>query len=470
MIKSATTPSKQGFFTRRSNIKGRLDAEFNYARLTIRLSSQYPQSALRTISSSRTGGTPSKAVADYWNGDIPWASPKDFGHFYLEDTEDHITQAAVTDSSTSVVPKGSVLFVFRSGILQHTMPVAVAKRAMAINQDVKAFTFDRSIMPEYAAAYFTIFGSRLLPLITKSGATVQSINTEQLEQLTIPIPPLAVQKQIIDELLSAFQAKRSKELQGYSLLRTIDEVLLDELGIKLQPEPPNTIEIRMFFRSFSSLGGSRIDPASNWKRLSFAGSKFPLRKLRAVVSINPPTQFANLDQESEVSFVPMDSVSDRFGEIAERQTRPIKGSGGYTTFLEGDLIWAKITPCMENGKSAIARNLLGGCGFGSTEFHVFRPVTSEIYPLYLHHLLRLQVVRKNARLNFTGTSGHQRVDEQFFHRLEIPLPPIPIQKKIAIKTEDMKNQARKLLAEAAVELEKGKRKIETLILGEGGEL
>jgi hypothetical protein len=248
-------------------------------------------------------------------------------------------------------------------------------------------------------------------------------------------------------------------------LATIDDVVLEELGIPNKPEAPNTLGSRIFRRDFSSVSGKSIDPAANWMRFSLAGGNFPLRKLRDVVEINPPTRFPGLAHDTLVSFVPMDSVSDIFGEIANPQTRSIAEAGSYTTFQTDDVIWAKITPCMENGKSAVAGDLVEGVGYGSTEFHVFRRRTPSLVPQFLHHLLRLKTVRQHARLNFTGSSGHQRVDEEFFQRMEIPFPPAKTQKRIADKAENTKAEARKLFAEARVGLEKAKREIEALILG-----
>src|SRR5437868_13866969 len=85
------------------------------------------------------GGTPSKSVAAYWaNGSIPWVSPKDMKAEIIQDSEDHITEAAVASSATKFVPTGSVLMVMRSGILRHTFPVAVNADRVTVNQDLRA--------------------------------------------------------------------------------------------------------------------------------------------------------------------------------------------------------------------------------------------------------------------------------------------------------------------------------------------
>ncbi len=334
-----------------------------------------------------------------------------------------------------------------------------------INQHIAAIKTDDIKTSETLAAYLNLDIAERLASRRSTGGTRPALDYPAL--LSIPV---IFDSRIPKLMNAAVQRHQERVEEAKRLLSTIDDVLLDQLGIPRQPEPPNTLKSRIFKRDFSSVSGKRIDPAANWKRLSLDGGKFLLRRLRDVASINPITRFPKLELGTPVSFVPMDAVSDVFGEIAERQTRPIEEAGSYTPFQNGDVIWAKITPCMENGKAAVADGLAEGVGYGSTEFHVFRRRTNELLPHYLHHLLRLKTVREHARRNFTGSSGHQRVDENFFYRMEIPFPSKKIQERIAEKAEATKCQARKLFADARTDLEKAKRDIEALILGkEGGE-
>src|SRR5436853_1818025 len=99
-----------------------------------------------------------------------------------------------------------------------------------------------------------------------------------------------------------------------------------------------------------------------------------IASVEAVAAVNPPLT-ATIEGEDPVSFIPMSSVEEETGRLNASETRPLKElrSKSYRSFQEGDVLFAKITPCMENGKIAIARGLKGGCGFGSTEFHVLRP-------------------------------------------------------------------------------------------------
>lgn len=168
------------------------------------------------------GGTPSKAESTYWNGSIPWVSPKDMKTEVIYDSEDHITEIAVTESSTKIVPIGSILIVVRSGILQRTIPIALCGREVALNQDMKA------LCPKYciSAPYFIFFvrgcENVLLSEWTKQGATVESIEHEFFANSLIPIPPkaeqLAITKQL-DKTTATINAAIDRARCEISLLR-----------------------------------------------------------------------------------------------------------------------------------------------------------------------------------------------------------------------------------------------------------
>lgn len=134
-----------------------------------------------------------------------------------------------------------------------------------------------------------------------------------------------------------------------------------------------------------------------------------LKTLEDCCVINPQkTTDSRLKPGLEVSFCPMPYISEK-GEI---KTDDIiiydKVKSGFTYFAENDVLFAKITPCMENGKGAIARNLKNGIGFGSTEFHVLRPKKEMITPEWLYFLTTFQQFRKDAENNMTGSAGQRR--------------------------------------------------------------
>jgi type I restriction enzyme S subunit len=127
----------------------------------------------------------------------------------------------------------------------------------------------------------------------------------------------------------------------------------------------------------------------------------------------------------------MNHVDDYFGTITRMSLRQVaEVEKGYTYFQDGDVLFAKITPCMENGKCAIAKNLVNGIGFGSTEFHVIRAKESVI-PEWVYYYLRQEATRKKAERSMTGSAGQRRVPSKFLKEELIPLPPLPEQKRIA---------------------------------------
>jgi len=127
----------------------------------------------------------------------------------------------------------------------------------------------------------------------------------------------------------------------------------------------------------------------------------------------------------------MEYIDEISGEITKKDLRTIGAvKTRYTPFQEGDVLFAKITPCMENGKCAIAKDLTNRIGFGSTEFHVVRP-KSSIIAEWIYYNLRQQNVRDDAKGWMRGTAGQQRVPQIFLEELEIPLPPLPDQQRIA---------------------------------------
>lgn len=131
-----------------------------------------------------------------------------------------------------------------------------------------------------------------------------------------------------------------------------------------------------------------------------------------------------------VSFVPMAAVDEVAGVISSLESRPFSEvAKGYTAFQDGDVLFAKITPCMENGKAAIATGMVNGLGFGSTEFYVLRPA-ERVLSEFIFYFVRQPSFRAKAKANFSGTAGQQRVPKGFLEGFLIPLPPLEEQRRI----------------------------------------
>ncbi|MCB4365997.1 restriction endonuclease subunit S [Hydrogenophaga taeniospiralis] len=157
--------------------------------------------------------------------------------------------------------------------------------------------------------------------------------------------------------------------------------------------------------------------------------------LSEAAEINPKVDRFLLSDDTLVSFVPMASVGAANGRIDVSTTRPYaEVKKGYTAFRSGDVLFAKVTPCMENGKMAVARNLSNGQGFGSTEFHVLRP-REGVDSSYLYHFVSSSSFRKEAARHMTGAVGLRRVPSAFLQDKLIPLPELDEQRRIVAEIE-----------------------------------
>lgn len=167
----------------------------------------------------------------------------------------------------------------------------------------------------------------------------------------------------------------------------------------------------------------------------------------SVSCVNPKIDISHLEDDDPVSFVPMEAVTEHINAFTHT-TRPLhEVRKGYTSFQDCDVLWAKITPCMQNGKAAVMRGLTNNIGFGSTEFHVIR-AGAEALPDYLWALLSMPRLLYAAQGAFTGSSGHQRVPATFLEQLEIPVPPLDIQRRLVAELDTARAERDRALAEA----------------------
>ena len=147
------------------------------------------------------GGTPSKSKPEFWiNGTIPWVSPKDMKTARITESQDQITEAAIEESAAKLIPAQSILIVTRSGILSHTLPVAVTTLPVSVNQDLKALTPNETVLPDYVAWALRCFAREILNTCSKQGTTVSSIETRALQAFEIPVAPLDKQQEIVAEI------------------------------------------------------------------------------------------------------------------------------------------------------------------------------------------------------------------------------------------------------------------------------
>ena len=183
------------------------------------------------------GGTPSKANPSFWKGDIPWVSPKDMKSEFIKKTEDCITQTAVAESSTNIVVAGSILIVVRSGILKHTLPVAIASVDLTLNQDMKALTVNESFSALYIYQYLLANNHKVLHATLKAGNTVESLDFTEFSNYLIPYPSLEEQHKIANVVESIAKRVRAKEAILESYEASKKALMQDLLTGKVRVKP-----------------------------------------------------------------------------------------------------------------------------------------------------------------------------------------------------------------------------------------
>ena len=232
---------------------------------------------------------------------------------------------------------------------------------------------------------------------------ISNLNLSTLARLEIPLPPMEVQREIV------------AEIEGYQ--RVID--------------------------------GARA-VVENWRPRVDVDPKWPMSQLSEVCTVDPPkSEVAHMDGTSEVSFVPMADMGENAMYFEVQHTKRLQDVGdSYTYFKDDDVLIAKVTPCLENGKAGIAKQLHSGIGFGSSEFYVIRSRESTT-PEWIFLCLATPEFRAWATPKMTGTGGLQRVPRWAIDEYEIPLPPLETQRTIAGELQEERtavDQAEKLAA------------------------
>jgi type I restriction enzyme M protein len=211
-----------------------------------------------------------------------------------------------------------------------------------------------------------------------------------------------------------------------------------------------------------SLSGERYIEAS------FEHAHFPVLAIGEVCEINPKkSELSSLPAETVVSFVPMKDLAENNISFQPQEQRPLGEllNGAYTYFRDRDVLLAKVTPCFENGKAGVARNLTNAIGFGSSEYYVLRP-SERILPELAYYFVSSTRFKEYATPAMTGTGGLQRVPRATLEAFKIPLPPLEIQQEIVAEIDGFQ----KRIAELKQEIEENEAKIKATInrvLGDG---
>nr|EAL9315966.1 restriction endonuclease subunit S [Campylobacter coli] len=352
-------------------------------------------------------------------------------------------------------------------------------RNFLLNQRVgKLFNFSEKIIVQYLKYALSSNEVKKQFKLQGYGGLQINLGKTQILSTKIPLPPLEIQKQIVAECekveeqyntlslsIEEYQKLIKAILQKCGIIEDDQEYKLNSILENLQKleskldfnlllslieeqishsevlvEETQSKERKQDFNAFKNFSKTiqellqtlSTPPKDGWKRISLKNEQY--------MELNPSKkEISKLDENMLVSFIEMASVSDK-GYIQSKIDRSLNEvRKGYTYFIENDILIAKITPCMENGKCAIAKNLTNNIGFGSTEFHIFRAKTG-LDSSFLFYNLNQQNIREKAALAMTGASGHKRVPISFYENLTIPLPPLEIQEKIVQNIELVEQQ------------------------------
>jgi restriction endonuclease S subunit len=455
------------FIISRSEIEGRLEPEFyrpSIASLEKRIRSLATH-RLRDYAIYIAGGaTPKKTEADKYYTDsvsgIPFLRVQNLqttGELSLDDCV-YINK----DTHNGLLQRSQVaegdLLVKITGVGRMAIASVAPKGFVGnTNQHMVVIKTGDATVSKYLARYLNLDIIERIASRHSTGGTRPALAYPSLKNLPIIE---GIDFSMIDE---AIILKQQKEQQAEDILNSIDDYLLGELGIEL-PIIRNTLKDRIFLLNRRELEG-RFDPTVYKDGIKLISTKWNNVKLSKVAFVNPSGTYKGKSQVTPISFVPMEVIDERFSEITTMEETTIEQSSGFTKFRERDLLWAKITPCMQNGKSAVAKNLTNGLGCGSTEFFVLRPKDEHLSIEYLHVILHMKCVRETAMLYFGGSAGQQRVSSSFLENFNLPLPPKEKQVEIANHAYKMRQQAKALQEEGKAILERAKRDIEQMIIG-----
>lgn len=456
------------FLVKRSEIQGRLEPEFyrpSIASLEKRIRS-LSSNKLKDYALSIAGGaTPKKTETEKFYSDsesgIPFLRVQNLqtnGELSLkdcvyinEDTHNGMLQR-------SKVTEGDLLVKITGVGRMAIASVAPSGFVGNINQHMVVIKTRDAFVSKYLARYLNLDIIEKIASRHSTGGTRPALDYPSLKSLPI------IEGIDFSPINNAIEAKKEKENEAQKLMDSIDTFLLDELGIIL-PKIGNALEDRIFIVNRRQLEG-RLDPTIYKDGIQLISTTWDNVRLSTVAFINPGGWQRWGNNETAISFIPMEAIDEVFSEIVEMRETTIEQSHGFTKFKEGDLLWAKITPCMQNGKSAIANNLTNGLGCGSTEFYVLRPKDERLSIEYLHVILHMRCIRDTAMLFFGGSAGQQRVSSSFLENFNLPLPPKKVQIDIANHIYGIRKQAKALQEEGKTILEQAKQEVEQMIMGE----
>lgn len=369
---------------------------------TGRIPRDWNTSKINEIFELYKGTTPSTGVHEYWNGDIPFVTPTDItrisnlNEVYLNTTEKYITKKGLKSKGLRLIPENSLLFTSRATIGY----LAINKVKAAINQGVISL-IPKNENIDITFFYYLLQKMRRLFENLGGGSTYKEISMSTFGNVEIPFPKYTEQQKIA-EVLTIIDKAIQKVVEVITRTERLKKGLMRELLTK-------------------GLGHKKFKETPIGK----LPKTWEVVRLKDVAEIRANKRINDFDK---IAFVPMELISES-KIFAEYQIRAKENVKSFTYCEAGDILLAKITPCLENGKQGIVPyDIPEGIALATTE--VFPIHCKAINTLFLFYLLKFPKFRNKIIASMTGTTGRQRARKESILKLEIPLPPTSEQQKI----------------------------------------
>lgn len=354
--------------------------------------------------------------------------------------------------SQYVLDVNNILLCMTGGTVGKSLFVTYIDEMMVVNQRVATIKVE-TVLPEYV--YQVILAPITQKVIQHSkNSTNDNISMDTIKDFLIPLPPLAEQKRIvakIEELLPLIDRYEQawSKLEKFNKRFPVDmqkSILQTAIQGKLVPQLPEEGTGEELFQQIQAekqalIKAGKIKKEKPLPEITEDEIPFDIPeswkwvRVAQIVTLNPKN---DLDDDLEVAFIPMPCVQDGFRNQHTFEIKKWKEiKKGFTHFADGDIGVAKITPCFQNRKSVIFKNLISGYGAGTTELTVVRTINETVLPEYLLWFFKSEYFIANGVKSFTGTAGQQRIHKDYLATCLIPLPPLAEQKRIVAKLEEI---------------------------------
>lgn len=355
--------------------------------------------------------------------------------------------------STTRPHRGAIVQIIDQGIIASTGFSIIREIDSRINREWFLFLLRSNIILQQM-------------LQRSSGGNYPAIIEDEIKKICFPLVDKKKQLDMVKTLNMNYSIFRKSCATADVILVQAKEKVFTSIGITFGDYKPSIFSFQRL--QGISNGGIYCNARSAYLNGLFENlrrNKWYAGHLDEFVDINPRTDRSMLAEDTPVTFVPMTAVEEKTNHVEYESRKYGEVRTGFTIFQRGDLLWAKITPCMQNGKSFFASDMPTNIGFASTEFHVLRKKSNRIYMPYLWVILSENHILEAAQGMFSGSAGQQRVPDAFLRKFPIVLPPIEVQKELADNVFDALQRAKEMRAEAEREWLTAKAEFEKELLG-----